>query len=323
MFSLFLCALSPSALSTFFEAGERDCETLVDVIITVHNALPAIKMCVQSLELSEITTCSSHCPCTNVVLVDANSSVETATFLKSKEAENFKGLVYRYVKLNSSSYTHAVNKGIASGVAETVIVLNSDTVLPTSWISDLTSALYSSPFVGMVGPLSNSACYQSVPEVTPHHWSRNDFSKSVSVDDMNCAVKSHLPEYPYVPLLNGFAFAVRRNVVRKVGYFDEHLFPHGYGEENEYALRVRKAGFSLRIVDNLFLYHEKSASFGRARRSKLIRLAQNLYTKELAEYIRFAHEELFHHSSLLRKRSFIQQFLRKRKLCSNVNGQCV
>jgi GT2 family glycosyltransferase len=43
----------------------------------------------------------------------------------------------------------------------------------------------------------------------------------------------------------------------------------GYGEENDLCLRVRKAGYTLALADQVYVYHVKSASFGNARRSEL------------------------------------------------------
>lgn len=287
------------------------CKENVDVVITVHNSLRALKNCFRSLEASEIHLCTSQCFCATIFVIDANSSFETADFLETKAVAHPKPkhVKYHYVKQKSSSYTSAVNSGIACGSSDTVIILNSDIILPSSWISDLTSALYSSPFVGMVGPLSNSACYQSLPDVTPRSWSHNAIPQTISVQDVDNILKNmHPPEYPPVSILNGFTFALRRRVVDTVGYFDDVLFPIGYGEENDYSLRVRKAGFSLRVVDNLFVFHEKSASFGQSRRSRLIRSASHAYSHELAEYIRLAYEELFNHVSLRRRREALRRY---------------
>lgn len=306
---LYIISCLGISFTRLFLLGREPCQEDIDVVITVHDSLRALMKCVQSLEASEINAKNSRQRCATVFVVDANSSQVTATYLKSKEVEGFQFLKYRYVKETSSSYTRAVNRGIASGLADTVIILNSDVVLPFSWISELTSALRSSSSVGVVGPLSNSACYQSVPNITPHHWSHNDLPETRSIEDVNDMLKRTIPpEYPPVPLLNGFAVALKRQVVEKVGYFDERLFPLGYGEENDFALRVRRAGFSLRVVDNLFIFHEKSASFGQSQRAKLIRLARGAYSDELSEYIRLAHEELLDHVTLSRARKVVSAY---------------
>ena len=42
-----------------------------------------------------------------------------------------------------------------------------------------------------------------------------------------------------VPVLNGFCLFVKAEVVEAVGLMDEVAFPHGFGEENDFALRAR------------------------------------------------------------------------------------
>jgi glycosyltransferase involved in cell wall biosynthesis len=54
---------------------------------------------------------------------------------------------------------------------------------------------------------------------------------------------------------------IRRQVIESIGYFDEHRFPTGYAEENDYAQRAREAGFELGVVDDAYVYHAKSRSY--------------------------------------------------------------
>lgn len=269
------------------------CSRSVDIVITVHNALPFVKRTIESLEKSELKVANSNRICADVFLVDSASEYTTAVYLKDKVLESHVSIKYHYLRRNSSSYTLALNGGISAGQAKTVVLLNSDILLPYRWISKLEFALYSSHTVGLVGPLSNSACYQSIPRVTPQRWSRNSLSRGLDVQDADDFLQKHVvPELPLVPLLNGFALAVRREVFEEIGMFDSTLFPEGYGEENEFCLRARKAGFSLRVADNVYIFHEKSVSFGGNRRQQLIRAASTAYSPSLKRYIQLAHEEL-------------------------------
>lgn len=286
----------------------------VDIVITVHDALRVVKSTIASIEASELNFRQSLNFVASFYIVDANSSSSTAEYLQLKAPSFACNSRVKYIRQVSSSYTQAVNMGISLGSAKSIIVLNSDVIVPFFWVSPLILALNSSPRTGMVGPLSNSACYQSLPLVTPHQWSHNLLQPGVSVEDMNHILGMTRPaDYPAVPLLNGFMFAMRRDVFREVGGFDEIKFPHGYGEENDFCLKVRKAGFFLRIVDNLFVYHSKSASFGEARRRDLIRAASLVYSEELHRYIALAYEELLNLSTLTRIRNQMRSALQERK----------
>jgi glycosyltransferase involved in cell wall biosynthesis len=94
------------------------------------------------------------------------------------------------------------------------------------------------------------------------------------------AVDAHLP------FLNGFCYAIKRAVIEAVGYLDEERFPSGYCEENDYSQRTRDAGFELAVVDDAYVYHAKSRSFGAGEREELARRNYELFrTKHGAEKI--------------------------------------
>ncbi len=75
--------------------------------------------------------------------------------------------------------------------------------------------------------------------------------------------------HPRVPLLNGFCLLIRRDVVDAIGCFDEATFGPGYGEEDDFALRARQAGWSLAIADDAYVYHAQSRSYSTEARQRL------------------------------------------------------
>jgi glycosyltransferase involved in cell wall biosynthesis len=62
---------------------------------------------------------------------------------------------------------------------------------------------------------------------------------------------------------------VRRALVEGIGRFDEAHFGEGYGEENDYALRARKAGWRLALADDTYIQHAQSKSYSHERRLQL------------------------------------------------------
>ncbi len=81
--------------------------------------------------------------------------------------------------------------------------------------------------------------------------------------------KNSLRLYPGMPFLNGFCLLIRRAVLEGVGLFDEANFGEGYGEENDYCLRARSAGWTLALADDTYIYHAQSRSYNRERRKNL------------------------------------------------------
>jgi GT2 family glycosyltransferase len=277
----------------------------VDIVVTVHNSLKAVIQLLLSLERNTwIAEGTNAAGCANVYLVNAGSDPVTTAFLERKTIQKHVGLTYVLIDSTLSSYTKAANLGITSGSAKTVILLNSDVILPRRWMHHFTFALSVDPSVAMSGPLSNSACYQSIPKVAPGHWSKNLLPDHLDIEKVNKFIRSErTPEFPRAPLINGFAMAFKRSIFADVGYFNESAFPVGYGEENDFCMRVRSAGFVIVIADNLYLHHQKSASFGEFRRRELIASANTMYSADLLKYISAAYRELLDMPALIQLRN--------------------
>jgi GT2 family glycosyltransferase len=186
-------------------------------------------------------------------------------------------------------YTRSANKGIYASEADWVVLLNSDTVVTTGWLEGMLECAVSHENTACVGPLSNAATYQSVPEVydTNGKWRTNGLPSSLHVDELAEFIRANsLKVFPGVPLLNGFCTLIRRDVFMELGGFNEAAFPAGYGEENDFCVRVSRAGYRLALADHVYIYHHKSASFGSDRRRELAK-AGNKALKELHPNIDF------------------------------------
>lgn len=234
----------------------------VDVVICVHDALDDVRACLASVE--------AHSPASaRVVIVDDGSGPETRDFLAAW-VEGRSALLLRNEA--ATRYTRAANRGLKATTAPYVVLLNSDAVATPLWLERLVAAVTSDPSGGMAGPLSNAATYQSVPEFAGEDgdWARNPIPGGLSPADFaRLLAEDAGPVRPRMPFLNGFCLLLTRRLLDQVGLFDEETFPQGYGEENDLALRARKAGFSLVLADDAFVAHEMSKSYGTQRRKEL------------------------------------------------------
>lgn len=236
----------------------------VDIILCVHNALEDVKNCLQSVYLNLL-------PNHNVIIVDDGSDKSTHDYLRTfADIQNFK--LIRHDK--PKGYTKSANIGIKASNAPFVILLNSDTIVCNNWVLKLLQAANSGPDVGVVGPISNAASWQSVPLLRdPNHGGMmiNSLPTGLTISEMDqlCEKYGWFNLFPKVPLINGFCYGINRNLINTIGYFDEKAFPNGYGEEDDYSMRALDAGFSLVIATHCYIYHAKSKSFGTERRSAL------------------------------------------------------
>jgi GT2 family glycosyltransferase len=247
---------------------ERQKGRRIDIIYCVHNALPDVKICLSSVAKHRKS------PNLKLIIVDDGSDSPTADFLK-----NFKAKHTKWVKLlrneSGSGYTKAANQGLKASTGEFMILLNSDTIVTDGWSEKMAEAVYSSPGTGIVGPLSSAASHQSIPNHigSTTQTATNQLPAGLSVDDINryCEKWSVADFYPRVPLVHGFCFGVTREVIDRIGYFDEASFPNGYGEENDYCFRAVDAGIDLVIATNTYIFHAKSKSYQDERRIKLMK----------------------------------------------------
>lgn len=237
----------------------------VDIVIPVFNALSSTGQCL--LSLMECTTA----PYRMVIVNDASDS-ETSHWLRWF-ANRFEPRVVLLENEVNQGYTRSINRGIRSAQSPYVVLLNSDTVVTPGWLDRLCECAESDPAIGIVGPLSNAASWQNVPELlgADGGFAINELPRGWTPADMAAIVEHSVPDpaYPRVPFVNGFCYLIKSEVIDAIGLFDEVTFPEGFGEENDYSLRCAKAGFDLAIADNCYVFHSKSRSFGHERRKEL------------------------------------------------------
>lgn len=236
----------------------------IDVVIPVFDALDDVRAC-----LSSVARCRGGFDVRTIVVNDG-SGAETSDWLTAfcAATPGFELVVHE----SNRGYTQAINTGLLTSTAQFVVLLNSDTIVTTGWLKGLTRCMASASDIGVVGPLSNAASWQSVPELfdADGAFAINALPEGITPDDMAAKVAlASKREYPCVPFINGFCFMLKRDVIDAIGLMDDQLFPIGYGEENDYCMRASMAGFRLAVADDAYVFHAKSRSFGHARRKQL------------------------------------------------------
>ncbi len=242
--------------------------TNTDIVICVHNALPDVHVCLES-----VTRYTSQ-PY-SLILVDDGSDQECQLYLKSFAKEHQAVLIRNE---HARGYTVAANQGLHRSNADYVVLLNSDTIVTTDWLDRMIACGESDDLIGLVGPLSNAATWQSIPEIMiDGQFAENKLSTGQSAEDLGrLTAKYSARLYPRVPFLNGFCLMIKRRVIDQIGYFDEEAFGPGYGEENDYALRATKCRWQLAVADDAYVYHSQSRSYSDERRAELSKHAGNI-----------------------------------------------
>lgn len=249
----------------------------VDVIVCVHNALDDVKRCLESV------MCNTYPPY-HLIIVDDGSGQETKDYLE----KFIVGQPAVLIRNNEAAgYTKAANSGMRASTGGFIVLLNSDTIVPPRWLDRLVMCANSSDQIGMVGPLSNTASWQSVPKImnASGDWADNPLPTGWSVNDYANEVARVSPMiYPRVGFLNGFCLLIKRQLIEDIGLFDEETFARGYGEENDYCLRTTENNWQLAVADDCYVFHAQSKSYFHERRAELARLAGEALAKKHGQF---------------------------------------
>lgn len=273
----------------------------VDVVVCVHNSPDDVARCLHSIALNRDGR-------TRIIIVDDGSQPATQAVIARHMVRHPADLLIRHE--TARGYTKSANAGMRASNADYVILQNSDTIVPSGWVQALVRAGEADPRIGIIGPLSNAATYQSVPltHAPSGDFEVNALPAGMTVDDVAvaCARIPADPVYPS-PVVNGFCFAIKRAVIDAIGYLDEEAFPQGYGEENDYCLRLPEAGFSCGFTLSTYVFHAKSKSFSHERRRVLSKAGwDSLVAKHGKEALSAAVHEMQHHPAFARARTWFK-----------------
>lgn len=219
-----------------------------DIVIPVYNGLHFFRECYQSVKHH---TSPHH----TIVIVNDGSTEEALTqYLDQIAADSTTVVLHLPV---NRGFVHAVNQGMSHSKND-VILLNSDTVVTQRWVEKLDAALYSSPNVGTVTPWTNKGTICSLPRFCED----NELPPMLNADDISKMAETvSKGRYLHLPTAVGFCTAIRRQVLEDVGIFDEKTYGRGYGEENDFSMRAKEAGYVNIIDDRTFILHKGSMTF--------------------------------------------------------------
>lgn len=161
--------------------------------------------------------------------------------------------------IENVGFSGTVNRGILHSGRDDVILLNSDTVPCGDWALRLQDAAYAHPKIAASVPFSNNATIYSVPfpqqnelpETDPVGW----------VEGLDRKARAKTPYVVEMPISHGYCTYVRRSTFDRIGLYSETKFDKGHGEDNEFSMRVRSAGYFCGCATQVFVGHAGSTSF--------------------------------------------------------------
>lgn len=242
--------------------------SLIDIVIPVYRDVEGTRRCIESV-------LSSKDPSLGQVIIINDASPEDAM---SACLSAFGG--NKEIKLvehaTNFGFVASVNEGINYAADRDVVILNSDTEVPSGWLDRLKSAAEANPKAASITPFSNNATICSYP----HFCTENPLIEGFDLETLDALVShSNRGVTVEVPTGVGFCMFMRRAAIDEIGLFDEEAFGRGYGEENDWCLRASAKGWHHLLCADLFVYHAGGASFGEGAKTYQQRALEVISTR--------------------------------------------
>jgi GT2 family glycosyltransferase len=283
----------------------------VSIIIPVYADWASLSSCLKSVE--EHVDLEKH----KVVLVndcgpEADSLEKNIkTVIKGK-----KGFEY-FRNPKNLGFVGTCNRAVAEldKTNNDILLLNSDTEVTDGFLEEMLAVLASDKNIGAVTPRSNNATIATVPlSAAP----QKGISTKKSFEIWK-KIKMRLPRYSVVPTAHGFCMLIRRELIKKYGLFDE-IFGRGYGEENDFCLRIYGHGYKSVLANRAYVFHLEARSFTSAAKADLVRKNRMIiderypeYTQMVRDYIKTATAEETRIEQSLGIKSYKPKLFRKIK----------
>jgi GT2 family glycosyltransferase len=148
------------------------------------------------------------------------------------------------------------------------MILNPDTLVPPGGIAAMLDKLNEHPEAGIIGPKllrpdgsMHLACRRSFPTPSIAFYRLSGlsslFPRNPRFGRYNLTFID--PDLPIeVDAVCGACLLVRRNVIERVGLLDERFFM--YGEDLDWCLRTRAAGWTVRYEPSIVIQHQHGAA---------------------------------------------------------------
>ncbi len=262
------------------------------IVIPVFNAATFVKKCLNSVLETTLS-------CEILIVDDCSTDLQTLDLLESLKSNSR----IRIVKNNDNlGFVKSANIGFSQSRGKHVLLLNSDTVVFGNWLSRISNHFTSNPSAWTVTPLSNAATIFSVPFSSETSLS---VDASYALDNFLSRKFVNNTKIVYAPTCHGFCVAIHKDALKNIGGFNESIFGKGYGEENDFSMKVAEAGYRNVIATDTLVHHFGSKSFGdekselsRANMQALIKLHPN-YLKSVRLFLEERNFELIRSLALI------------------------
>lgn len=210
-----------------------------------------------------------------IIVVDNGSKDESADYVrKYVKSIDFKKIVLTIIETHKNlGFAGGNNIGMREGLqhgADYILLLNNDTLVEKNFVAQLLSVADSDPKIGVVAP----KIYFAKGYEFHNKYKKEEFGKVIwyagGIMDFKNVYGHHLGvdevdhgQYDTVSeteFASGCCLLIKKEVIEKVGMFDEKFFL--YYEESDWNYRIRKAGYAIMFAPKAIIWHKNAQSAG-------------------------------------------------------------
>jgi len=245
--------------------------TAVSIIIVTYNSSSTIDKCLNSI-LS-----NTDMPF-EIIIVDNNSKDNTVKICKDILSNT--NIPYKIIENEKNvGYSKGANIGVEISSGEYVVFMNPDVFVFKDWIKNIVKYIEVEE-VGAVGPISDYVAGLQKFQLYAESVNTDDLetlSRELSVENSGRGIETKL--------LIGFCLLTKRDILNKVGLFDENLFLGN--DDLDFSWRLGINGYKMVVATDVFVHHEGQVSFkseNSKKTSLLVQESTNYLYKKLRDY---------------------------------------
>ena len=215
----------------------------VSLIVLNWNGRQHLAYCLPSLLATDYPRCE-------LIVVDNASTDGSPEFVR----ENFPN-VQVIVNERNLGFSAGMNVGLRAAEGKILVMLNNDLEVYPSWLRALVDAMTADEMVGIAGckvyypdgkTLQHAGGIVRYPQAIPDHYGYQEKDRG------------QYDEIREVDYVIGAALAVRREVLKQVGYLDESYFL--YFDDTDLCFSARKMGHKTIYVPHAVVIHHEAAT---------------------------------------------------------------
>jgi GT2 family glycosyltransferase len=230
----------------------------LSIVILNYNTRDHLRECLRAVRPE-----AAHPAGVEVLVVDNASSDGSAEMV---EAE------FPWVRLlrspRNGGFAYGNNQALRICEGANIVLLNPDALLPRGGVAHFLQVLDEHPEAGVIGPKllrpngsMHLACRRSFPTPSIAFYRiaglSRLFPQSRRFGRYNLTFAD--PDLPMeVDSVCGACMLIRRSVIDRIGLLDERFFM--YGEDLDWCLRARQAGWSVRYEPSIVVQHQHGAA---------------------------------------------------------------